>query len=358
MESAMLSRRNFMILTGALTAGARVSRAAAALAAKESVPVVNPMAFVNPEFRDALEKLPQQGRFGPITRATLPKLRAMMNNLPPPVRRTPQVTTRLVPGFDGDPNVPIYVIGAESGVVKPAVLHIHGGGFIAGSARGSIGLTQAIAAACDCVVVAPEYRLAPETRFPGPLNDNYAALLWMRTHARELGVDPDRIAVMGESAGGGLAAMLAIAARNRGEVPIVYQVLIYPMLDDRTGSTRSVPPFMGQFIWSRQNNRFGWSALLGEPAGSVSVPRGSVPARVRNLAGLPPAFIGVGSIDLFANEDIEYAMRLVDSAVPTELLVIPGAFHGFDGIAPHALLSQEFTRAWQNALRRAFAKQT
>lgn len=352
----MLSRRNFMILTGAAAAGARLPRATAALAAKDAVHGVNPITLVNPEFRDALRKFPQQGRFGPITRVSLPKLRAMLNDFKAPVRRTPKVAKRLVPGFDGDPNVPIYVIGAEPGGAKPAVLHIHGGGFIAGTAEGLIGFTQGIAAACDCVVVAPEYRLAPETPFPGPLDDNYAALLWMRAHAQELGVDPDRIAIMGESAGGGLAAMLAIAARNRGEVPIVFQVLIYPMLDDRTGSTRSVPQFMGQFMWTRQNNRFGWSALLGEPAGSVSVPPGSVPARVRNLAGLPPAFIGVGSIDLFANEDIEYARRLMDSAVPTELLVIPGGFHGFDLAAPDAALSQEFTHAWQNALRRALAK--
>jgi acetyl esterase/lipase len=352
----MLSRRHFMILAGAAAAGARLPGSAAAAATKHSVDGVNPMAVVNPEFRGALRKLPEQGRFGVITRANLPKLRAMVNDFATPVRRVPQVVKRVIPGFDKDPNVPIYVIGAEPGAVKPAVLHIHGGGFIAGSARGNIGLTQRIAAGCDCVVVAPEYRLAPETPFPGPLNDNYAALLWMYAHAREVGVDPDRIAVMGESAGGGLAAMLAIAARNRRQVPIVLQVLIYPMLDDRTGSTHSVPGFMGQFIWTRQNNRFGWSAFLGEPAGSVSVPPGSVPARVRNLAGLPPAYIGVGSIDLFANEDIEYAKRLMDSAVPTELLVIPGGFHAFDFIAPDALLSKEFTHAWQNALRRAFVK--
>ncbi len=352
----MLSRRNFLILTGAMAAGVHVPGAAAALAAKDAAHVANPMTFVNPEFRGALRNLPQQGRPGPITRANLPKLRAMMNDFSAPVRHTPKVARRLIPGLDGESNIPIYVIGADPGAAKPAVLHIHGGGFIAGSAFGNIGVTQGIAAACDCVVVAPEYRLAPETPFPGPLDDNYAALLWMHAHVGELGVDPDRIAIMGESAGGGLAAMLAIAARNRGEVPIVFQVLIYPMLDDRTGSTRSVPPFMGQFIWTRQNNRFGWSALLGEPAGSVSVPPGAVPARVRNLTGLPPAFIGVGSVDLFANEDIEYARRLVDSAVPTELLVIPGGFHGFDFVAPHAMLSQEFTHAWQHALRRAFAK--
>ena len=351
----MLSRRDFMLLSGAAAAGAGLPRAAAAFAAKDSVSDVNPMTLVNPEFRSALEKLPHQGRFGPITRANLPKLRAMMNEFTAPVRRSPKVVRRLVPGFDGDPNVPVYVIGAEPGGTKPAVLHIHGGGFIAGSARGILRFTQHIAATCGCVVVAPEYRLAPETPFPGPVDDNYAALLWMHTHARELGIDPDRIAIMGESAGGGLAAMLAIAARNRGQVPVAFQVLIYPMLDDRTGSSRSVPRFMGQFIWTRQNNRFGWSALLGEPAGSVNVPPGSVPALVSNLAGLPPTFIGVGSIDLFANEDIEYARRLMDSAVPTELLVIPGAFHGFDFVAPHAILSQEFRHAWQNALRRAFA---
>lgn len=351
----MLSRRDFMMLTGATAATAALP-SDTVLAATDPAPRVDPMTLVNPEFRDALRKLLKQGIGGPITRAKLRQMHAMMNKFSLPIRPAPKVVRRVIPGFDGGPEVTVYVIGSDPDHAKPALLHIHGGGFIEGSARAIIGPTQGIATACDCVVVAPEYRLAPETPFPGPLDDNYAALLWMHEHAKALGIDPQRIAIAGESAGGGLAAQLAIAARNRGQVPVVFQVLLYPMLDDRTGSTRSVPAFMGQYVWTRQNNRFGWSAFLGQPAGGAKVPAGSVPARVKNLAGLPPAFVGVGSIDLFANEDVDYARRLMDAAVPTELLVIPGGYHAFDVFAPKAALSQEFTRAWQNALRRAFAK--
>ncbi|HXW16923.1 MAG TPA: alpha/beta hydrolase, partial [Candidatus Acidoferrales bacterium] len=126
--------------------------------------------------------------------------------------------------------------------------------------------------------------------------------------------------------------------------------------DDRTGSTRTVPPHLGQFIWNAGSNRFGWSSLLGEPAGSATVPAGSVPARFDNLAGLPPAFISVGALDLFVDEDVEYARRLINAGVATELHVIPGAYHGFDLIVPEAAVSKRFVEWWSGALNRAFAK--
>jgi acetyl esterase/lipase len=157
---------------------------------------------------------------------------------------------------------------------------------------------------------------------------------------------------MGESAGGGHAALLAIAARDRGEIPLAYQALIYPMLDDRTGSTRKKPPYMGMVIWDEQRNRFGWSCLLGVPAGSRKVPPGSVPARVENLHGLPPAFIGVGAIDLFVDEDIDYARRLIDAGVAVRLNVVPGAFHGFDAF-PGASIAKAFRADLIAALREA-----
>jgi acetyl esterase/lipase len=127
------------------------------------------------------------------------------------------------------------------------------------------------------------------------------------------------------------------------------------MLDDRTGSTRAVPEHIGQFVWTRGSNRFGWSALLGRSAGSARVPAGSVPARVANLAGLPPTFIGVGSIDLFVQEDVAYAQRLVEAGVGTELEVVPGGYHGFDGFARDAPLTNRFREAWMGSLKRAFA---
>jgi acetyl esterase/lipase len=148
-----------------------------------------------------------------------------------------------------------------------------------------------------------------------------------------------------------------MAARDRGQVPVLFQALVYPMLDDRTGSTRPVPSQIGTLVWTPELNRFGWSALLGVPAGSKHVPKGSVPARVENLRGLPATFIGVGSIDLFVREDIEYAQRLIDAGVPTELQVVPGAYHGFEIFVPEANVSKQFKASINAALARAFDRQ-
>ena len=272
-----------------------------------------------------------------------------------PALASPAVQEKLIPGAPGAPQVRVFLVGATTGASKPAVLHIHGGGYISGSAESEKRHIQELSIAHDCVVVTVDYRLAPATTFPGSLEDNYAALRWVFTNAKELGVDTKRVAIKGESAGGGHAAALAIAARDRGEFPICLQVLIYPMLDDRTGSTRRLPPYFGHFFWTEERNRFGWSSLLGVPAGSANIPTKSVPARVGDVTGLAPTFIGVGSIDLFCSEDIEYASRLMLAGVSTELQVVPGAFHAFNLVAPTAPLSVQFTQAWNAALTRAFA---
>jgi hypothetical protein len=154
---------------------------------------------------------------------------------------------------------------------------------------------------------------------------------------------------------GGHAAALAIAARDRGEVPVMFQVLIYPMIDDRTGTDSSVPAHIGTFVWTRESNRSGWEALLGQAPGLATVPPGSVPSRVESLSGLPPAWIGVGALDLFVGEDMEYARRLIEAGIPAQLEVVPGAFHGFDIIVPGAGVSARFTESWRAALQRAFA---
>lgn len=213
-----------------------------------------------------------------------------------------------------------------------------------------------LAAEFDCVVVNVDYRLAPETAFPGPVEDNYAALKWLHSNAADLGVDPLRIAVMGGSAGGGHAAMLALLARERREIPICFQMLTYPMLDDRTGSAIIPGGAIGKVGWSGEANAFGWSAFLGHRAGEGVPPSGSVPARVHDLTGLPPTFIGVGALDLFVDEDMEYARRLVRSGVPTAMHVAPGAFHAFDLVVPEARVSRDFTAAWKSALANAFAQ--
>ncbi|WP_235913191.1 alpha/beta hydrolase [Croceibacterium salegens] len=254
------------------------------------------------------------------------------------------------------PDVTVYVVNAAKGGARPGILHTHGGGHILGSAKSELRYLQNLARDLDCVLVTVEYRLAPETRYTGSIEDNYAALKWMHSSANELGLDATRIALLGESAGGTHAALLAITARDRGEVPVLFQCLVYPMLDDRTGSTRQLPPWIGAVLWTRDANRFGWRAFTGGEPGTLEIPAAAVPARVDNLAGLPPAWIGVGGADLFVEEDIEYAERLNDAAVPTELLVLPRAFHAFDRIVPDAGVSRRFTAAKMDALRRAFGK--
>ena len=288
---------------------------------------------VHPELQTHVARLlPATSR--PLTPELLRELRATRPAFLPATKSAPPWVSRLVPGPTGAPDLRILVVNLATAdaAPRPAILHMHGGGFVGGSAEQALWRTQELAQALGCLVISTDYRLAPETPFPGALEDNYAALKWLHGSADELGVDPRRIAVVGESAGGGHAAMLAVAARDRGEVALRYQGLIYPMLDDRTGSIVRKPPPMGAILWNEQRNRFGWSSLLGVPAGSVKAPSAAVPARVDDLSGLPATWIGVGSIDLFVDEDIDYAKRLIAARVPTRLVVVPGAFHGFDGL--------------------------
>jgi acetyl esterase/lipase len=325
-----------------------------AIASEPASPAIDPISLVDPELRPALERMIKTvGEFkvGPGNLADSRKTWEMAAPA-----QTPTYEVKRIAGPTGAPDVRIIVINGQSGAApRPAIVYLHGGGYIGGVADSKIPSMQRVALEHECVVVCVDYRLAPETRFPGALEDNYAALKWVYESAEVLGVDRSRIAVMGESAGGGHAASLAIAARDRGKVPIAGQILIYPMLDDRTGSSRRVPPFIGTFIWVPASNRYGWTSLLGVPAGSRIVPAGAVPARAQDLSGLPATFIGVGSLDLFVEEDIAYAGRLISSGVPTELLVIPGAFHGFDGLAPESGAAIRFRLAWRTALNRVLA---
>jgi acetyl esterase/lipase len=352
----MPTRRNVLSLGCALSATALLENVAfAEVPTKpQSGSAIDPMSFVNPEFRPAVEQLAKAGPVQPLNAGTLKAEREFMDKVARPILPSPPVTERTIAGPPGAPPVRVFVVGDSPGSSKPAVLHMHPGAYVGGSAAASRRDIQDLSAAHDCVAVSVEYRLAPETTFPGSLEDNYAALRWMYTNAKQLGIDTKRIAIKGESAGGGHAAALAIAARDRGEVPICLQVLIYPMLDDRTSSSKAMPPFLGHYIWTPESNRFAWASFLGVPPGTPRVPRNSVPARISNLNGLPPAFIGVGSIDLLAPEGMEYAQRLVAAGVAVELNVVPGGFHAFNLIAPDTSLSREFEHAWNEALRRAF----
>lgn len=318
-----------------------------------AAPAPDPLWLVDPELRAAAKAMLGQA-FPPLTRAGLATLRTSW--VPTPPLASPPVEICAIPGPKGAPEVPVELIGVRQRPAPcPAILHIHGGGMISGRARNMTAFCQSVAAEFDCVVVNVDYRLAPETPFPGPLEDCYAALRWLIANAGPLGVDPKRIALFGASAGGGLAAMLSLLARDRGGVQPCQQTLLYPMLDDRTGSTRRVPAHLAPVGWSAPANVFGWTCFLGVAAGSARVPAGAVPARAARFDGLPPTFIGVGALDLFVDEDLAFSRSLIDAGVPTGIHVTPGAFHAFDFVVPEAAISKAFTAAWKTALRTAFA---
>ncbi|UQU63886.1 alpha/beta hydrolase [Couchioplanes caeruleus] len=286
----------------------------------------------------------------PALRADSPMVRASDDELRRDGRFT--VEERLVPGLDGDPDIGLLICRptAPTGVLG-CVYHTHGGGMIIGDNRTGVPDMLDWAEEFGLVVVSVEYRLAPETPHPGPVHDCYAGLLWTAEHADELGFDPGRLLVAGGSAGGGLAAALALMARDKGGPALRGQVLICPMLDDRN-DTPSAIQMAGLGVWDRTANDTGWTALLGDARGGPDVSPYAAPARATDLSGLPAAFIDVGSAETFRDEDVAYATRIWQAGGVAELHVWPGAFHGFDGMVPQAALSQEAKAARVRWLRR------
>lgn len=218
--------------------------------------------------------------------------------------------------------------GAQPG---SAVLYFHGGGMILGSVALWDGPVSRIVSRSGVPFLSVEYRLAPEHPYPTPVEDAYAALQWLHRHASQLNVDPARIAVMGNSAGGNLAAAVSIIARDRGGPAIARQLLIFPMLDDH--NTVTDPHIAPYAAWSYDDNITAWNAVLGPRAGGPDVPATAAPARLTDATGLPPAYIEVGQLDIFRDENLRYAIRLSDDGVPVELHLYPGAPHEFDVIA-------------------------
>jgi acetyl esterase/lipase len=297
--------------------------------------------------------------FPPLTFDTIPAMRsAAAAFMPRPTNEDLARGGRFtveeigVPGAPGAPDVGLIVCRPTSseGPV-PALYYVHGGGMIIGSARDGLGEILDLAEPLDAAVVSVEYRLAPETPHPGPVEDCYAGLVWTDQHADELGVDGDRIVLIGGSAGGGIAAAVALLARDRHGPAPAGQLLMCPMLDDRNDSP-SVHQMAEGPMWSRSDNEIGWTALLGDARGGPDVSPYAAPARADDLSGLPPAFIDIGSADTFRDEDVAYATRIWQAGGIAELHVWPGGYHGFDGIVPHAALSKAAVAARANWLAR------
>jgi acetyl esterase/lipase len=234
----------------------------------------------------------------------------------------------------------------------PGLLWIHGGGYVMGSVDVEVPIMQRLVDEVGCVVVAVEYRLAPEHPYPAPLDDCYQALTWLFASAAELGVDEEKVAIGGISAGAGLASGLALMARDRGDYRIVYQLLLCPMLDDLNERPSTHMDLTG-IGWDRRSNQKGWQAYLSGDY-DADIHEYAIPSRVDDLSRLPPAYISVGTLDLFLDENLHYARRLMAAEVATELHVFPGGIHAFEYRAPGARLSSRAHYLNYEILRHAF----
>ena len=242
----------------------------------------------------------------------------------------------------------LYQPKADADNNRAGYLHIHGGGYLFGAPEGSDLSNLLIASKLGVTVLSVDYRLAPEHPIPAPLDDCYAGLAYLHEHAEELGVDRSRIGIGGESAGGGLAAALAIKARDAGKYAVCFQALTYPMLDDRTGSEQNPgDPLVGEFVWTRQLNQYGWSRYLGDAERAAP----QVPARLDSYAGLPPTWMFTATMDLFRDENIDYARRLMEAEVSCDLVVYPGACHGFQ-MVEGSKISKRYRKDFMEALER------
>ena len=258
----------------------------------------------------------------------------------------------LVPASDGHQILVRLYRPAVARLNSPCLYWIHGGGLVLGNVAMDDAACAAIVDALNIVVASVEYRLAPAFPYPVPLDDCYSGLEWLMGAVGTLGLNPQRIAIGGGSAGGGLAASVALLARDRGQLRPCFQLLRYPMIDDRN-TTQSSQAVTDLRVWNRSANLTGWGAYLGDAAGTDDVSPYAAAARATDLGGLPPTIVTVGELDLFLDEDIEYAQRLIAAGVSTELHVYRGCIHGSDAMVPHSETVQQWKRDELTALDRA-----
>ena len=308
--------------------------------------------LVDPELRDALALWPQ----APLTAETLARRRAdgieALRSVPKP--DLPDIEAgeiHVESAFGAKPIRVLTYRPVGSGGPLPVIVHIHGGGFVMGTPEMKDAENRSFASELKCAIYSVDYRLAPEAPHPAPLEDIYSVFVWLHANAGRLGLDPARIGIKGESGGGGFAAGAALYARDRPGPKFAFQHLIYPMIDDRTAARQDLHPHVGEFVWTRENNHFGWRSLLGEEPGSAGVSPYAAAARVADVTGLPPTYISVGGLDLFLEENMTYADRLSRAGVPVELHLYPRAFHGFYRAA-NARVTKQAEYDTREALRR------
>ena len=311
--------------------------------------------LIDPEVRVPLDQLlaAMPGGFNAVPdivqrRATV---EAMLSGIEVPDNPNVSKEDRTIPGPEGEPDITVRVYRPVNATGElPGIYFIHGGGMILGSVEGEDATATLICDQTNALVVSVEYRLSPEHPHPAPVEDCYAGLVWMAKNATELGFDPDRLAIYGASAGGGLTIATALLARDRGGPALTFMMPIYPMIDD-TNTTASSDEIVDIGIWDRAGNIEAWAWYLGgKPADQYAAP-----ARASDLTGLPPAFIDVGTVDLFRDEDIAFAQRLMAAGVPTELHVHPGSYHAAETFAADAALSRRIWSMRLDALRRALS---
>jgi acetyl esterase/lipase len=308
--------------------------------------------LVDPELRDALALWPRL----PLTADSLTQRRAdlLKARVAVPQPDLPGITTgeiHVESAFGAKPIRVLTYRPAKSNNPLPAILHIHGGGFVMGAPEMKDVENRLLAAELGCAIYSVDHRLAPEAPHPAPLEDIYSVFVWLHANARQLGLDPARIGIKGESGGGGFAAGAALYARDRKGPQFAFQHLIYPMIDDRTAVRKDLHPHVGEFIWTQESNYFGWRSLLGREPGDTGVSPYAAAARAADVSGLPPTYISVGGLDLFLEENMTYADRLSRAGVAVEFHMYPRAYHGFYQ-APNARVTLQAERDTREALRR------
>ena len=303
---------------------------------------------IHPDLQQAFRRMPNVSLRSPLPRIFM---KAIMS-----VSYRAQADDEVARHTHRFSNFSVRVYQPKGPTAGAGILFIHGGGYVLGNAKMNDATCNAYVKDLGVTVVSVDYRLAPKHPYPAPLDDCYEAWRWLVDNAPSYRVDPSRIIVAGQSAGGGLAAALCQRILDEGGLQPVAQLLYYPMIDDRTALDKSLTN-VRHLAWNNESNFYGWSSYLGsEPGQSIGERAWAVPSRREDLTGLPPAWIGVGDQDLFYQEDLAYAAQLKRCGVDTDLEVVEGCPHGFDAVAPDAEISQRFRNSSLRFLRSHIAE--